>query len=370
MMISRDSALTAANVYVKPTHSRFKAENRSWQGIPSLGRTDNGRLFVTFYSGMKTEESGNFVILVQSDDDGQTWKDAVVAIEHPDPEMRVFDPQVWLDPLGRIWLIWAQSRTMFDGRDGVWAIVSENADADTPSWSLPKRIANGIMMNKPTVLSNGEWLFPAAVWTSKYHKPTESHPEVAHEVLSNVYVSCDYGNSFTWRGGADVENRAFDEHMVVEKLDNTLWMLVRAKYGIGQSFSQDAGRTWSKGEPSGIMGPNSRFFIRRLSSGRLLLVYHDSEDNSRKNLTAKLSDDDGKTWSAPLLLDERNNVSYPDGVQDENGRIYIVYDRERYVDREILMAVFTEEDIIAGKCVSSDARLKVLVSVATGPKSR
>ena len=68
-----------------------------------------------------------------------------------------------------------------------------------------------------------------------------------------------------------------------------------------------------------------------------------------------------------LVLDERKNVSYPDGTEAPDGRIYIVYDHERYRDREILMAVFTERDVLAGQCVSEDARLRVLISRAEGP---
>ena len=42
------------------------------------------------------------------------------------------------------------------------------------------------------------------------------------------------------------------------------------------------------------------------------------------------------------MLDEREGVSYPDVAQDQKGKIYIVYDRNRYTDREILMAVIRE----------------------------
>ena len=66
------------------------------------------------------------------------------------------------------------------------------------------------------------------------------------------------------------------------------------------------------------------------------------------------------------MLDERIGVSYPDVTQDDNGVIYVVYDWERYKAREILMATFTEEDILAGRCVSPNARLRMLVSKATG----
>jgi hypothetical protein len=46
-------------------------------------------------------------------------------------------------------------------------------------------------------------------------------------------------------------------------------------------------------------------------------------------------------------------ISYPDAFEDENGCIYVVYDRGRKTDREILMAVFNEEDIKAGEFTSS-----------------
>ena len=79
-------------------------------------------------------------------------------------------------------------------------------------------------------------------------------------------------------------------------------------------------------------------------------------------MTAVLSTDDGKTWKNGLLLDERDNVSYPDGFQTSDGKIYITYDRERSRAAEILMAVFTEDDVKAGRPVSSVIRLKQRVT--------
>lgn len=81
---------------------------------------------------------------------------------------------------------------------------------------------------------------------------------------------------------------------------------------------------------------------------------------------AKISFDDGKTWVGGLMLDERSEVSYPDGTQAPDGLIYITYDRERSKAREILMAAFTEQDILAGKPVDPRCRLKQVVSRAAG----
>jgi hypothetical protein len=100
-----------------------------------------------------------------------------------------------------------------------------------------------------------------------------------------------------------------------------------------------------------------------LSSGRLLLVNH-YRFSGRNNLTAMLSDDEGLTWRGSLLLDERINVSCPDGVEAEDGTIYVVYDRERSLEREILLASFTEEDILAGAKVSERSQFMRIVNKA------
>jgi hypothetical protein len=81
-----------------------------------------------------------------------------------------------------------------------------------------------------------------------------------------------------------------------------------------------------------------------------------------------LSEDEGKTWKGYLMLDERSDVSYPDCVEDSNGNLYIVYDRERYDAKEILMAKVTEEDILAGNLVKSGSYLKHVLNRATGRK--
>ena len=93
-----------------------------------------------------------------------------------------------------------------------------------------------------------------------------------------------------------------------------------------------------------------RFRIRRLNSGRLLLVTHNPPDQkSRSHLIAHLSDDDGKTWQGGLMIDVLPGVSYPDGVQAPDGTIYLIYYFERTRGKQILMATFTEADVAAGE---------------------
>lgn len=363
----KDPALVAPPVNTNPG-KEYADETRLFQGIPGLERAANGRLWALWYAGGTGEGELNYVTLVTSGDDGKTWSGPKLVIDPPGP-VRAYDPAIWRDPSGRMWVFWAQSYRWWDGRSGVWAITTDDSDQENPKWSEPRRLCNGIMMNKPTVLSNGDWLLPVAIWKQNAKESIEHRFDLPEERGGNIFISKDKGKSFQLLGQTDVPDRTFDEHMIVERKDKSLWTLVRTRYGIGESISTDGGKTWSAGKASSIPHINARFFIRRLNSGNLLLVRHNPENRkTRRDLTAYLSTDDGKTWQGGLLLDERPGVSYPDGVQSEDGTIYVIYDYSRTGDKKILMTTFKEEDILAGKPVSGNVRQRVLINQATGQK--
>ena len=164
----------------------------------------------------------------------------------------------------------------------------------------------------------------------------------------------------------------FDEHMMVELKDGRLWMLARTKGQPHESFSSDGGATWSTPQQAAtVQNINARFFLRRLKSGRILLVKNGSPAKrlpKRTHMSAWLSEDEGQTWKGGLLLDERNAVSYPDGFEAPDGLIHILYDWNRHTDAEILLAKFREEDVLAGRIVSQDTKSLMLANKATGPK--
>ncbi len=365
-------AMTPATVYIWHEMEQYRTKNRIWQGIPGIERTAKGTLFAAWYSGGKTEEAGNVVVVERSADDGKTWTDGFVLVRHDDENVRCFDEVLWIDPQGRLWIFWAQAYLKNDERNGVWGCYTEDAEADAPRFSEPVRVGHGVMMCRPTVASDGTWYMPCSLWPSDFCKASERHPELDTMRTANVYASVNAGKTFEYRGGADGAQRSCDEHMIVEKKDGRLWMLTRTKYGIGQAFSEDKGYTWTDILPSGHIGPNARFFIRRLKSGKLLMVNHVNPTYTtdpkkwhvRNNLMAMLSEDDGKTWHGGLMLDTRDEISYPDGIQAEDGRIYLIYDRSRYEAKEILMAVFTEEDVMEGRLVSEGSRIRKLVNRA------
>ena len=343
----------------------FCSHNRLWQGVPGIEITKGGRIFSTFYSGGTKESVNNFIVLTMSDD-GVNFSEPVAVLFREN--YRCYDPCIWIDPLDRLWFIWACAP-----EHAVYAVICDNPDADELTWSEEFIVGKDVMMNKPTVLSTGEWLFPIAVWhNTVFTVGGFNSKEEDTDRRAFAYKTIDGGKTFSKLGGSDIEKRSFDEHMIVELTDGSLAMYVRTTYGIGVSYSYDRGRTWTEGGDSGLGGPCSRFYIGRLKSGRLLLVNH-YEFTGRSHLTAMLSEDDGKTWPYKFLIDERSNVSYPDATQDEDGFIYITYDRERgtaadtmekiYASaREILYAKITEEDIICGKLTNKDSKLRCIIS--------
>lgn len=345
--------------YIGPPKPDHAVTNRAFTGIPSLAIAPKGRMWATWYAGVTPgEDQNNYVVLSTSGDGGATWNEVLVVDPDGGGPVRSFDPELWLAPDGRLFYSWAQmDKSRADAQLGVWCIDTAEPDVALPSWSKPRRIGDGVMMCKPLVLSSGEWVFPLSTWRE-------------HDRSAQMIVTSDAAKSWSLRGACNVPvaDRQFDEHMFVERKDGSLWLLVRTKYGIGESVSTDRGRTWPDLAPSAIMHTSSRFFISRLASGNLLLVKHGpiAERTARSHLTAYVSGDEGRTWGGGLLLDERNGVSYPDGQQTPDGLIRIIYDYSRTGDRNVLIASFREEDVLAGKDVSGAVKLRQLVSKGSG----
>ena len=346
----------------------YGSDQRLWQGIPSVEVTAHGRVFATLYSGGVTEQNGNFSVLLTSKDGGKTFSEPVAAVD-VGTEERAYDSCLWIDPRGRLWYVWAvmpQNRIEY--------VLCEDPDAEILRWSGIGEIPGDVMLNKPVVGQDGAWLFPTAVWKDHLTTGSAGGNDGTKATGAHVYATEDGGRSFTRRGTVIARERWFDEHMLLPMKNGDLEMYIRTAYGIGKAVSHDGGYTFDPDTDSGLGGPNSRFYVGRLSSGNILLVNHHGF-RGRDHLTAMISRDEGKTFEGYLMLDERNNVSYPD-VKEHDGNIYIIYDRERGAHyrpdrdyssaaREILLAKVTEADILAGRLITPTSALRQIVSKLT-----
>ncbi len=320
-------------------------DGRQWQGIPAIARAPNGRLWCSFFSGgPKEPDPDNFILLTTSEDDGATWAMPAKIVDPPG-QTRVYDPALWHDPSGQLWLFYNQAN-LDEKNFSVWAMTASDSGAPELSWSEPVRLPLPVpfafRLNKPTVLDCGDWLLPVTWARSSPEDWFAGDPQ-----LQGVAISTDAGATWSFHGSVETPPWAL-ENMMVELRSGSVWMLIRTNSGVvWQSCSSDRGRTWSEASPTDIVNPGARFFTRRLASGRLLLI-NTPDPRQRNTLSAYLSEDDGATWSSRgLVLDDRDKVSYPDAVQAPDGLIYSVHDCDRQGSGEIVLSVFSEEDVLA-----------------------
>jgi hypothetical protein len=330
-----------------------------------IAMTPGGRIWALMNPG--DDGPTGFLVAATSDDRGETWsrQPRLVIDNHRTdngfPFARANEcGNFWTDPRGRLWLFFNQAVNYYNRRFSTWASVCENPDSDQPVWSVPVRIGDGLVFNKPTIPANGEWLLPVAI----HHFVVNRFQPLAP--LANVHVSTDEGKTWQLRGGVTVPDPNCHEHMITELRDGRLRMSIRNAKGMVFSDSTDHGRTWSAPQADkSIVNEVAHHFLRRLASGNLLFVKNgstvDSFKGGRADLTAFLSKDDGATWEGGLLLDGRVRSSHPDGFQAADGMIYLTTDNGRGDNGEVLLHRFREEDVLSGKFESKDARRAMLI---------
>ncbi len=345
---------------------KYHTRKRQWQGCPTILRTPKGTLYAGWYSGGPGEGLLNYSLMVKSTDGGLSWsREPLLVIDSlTGKKIQSLDIQYWLDPQGRFWYFWTQRDYNYNHRDprhlSVWAMICDDPDAPELKWSEPRFISPGFLRSQPTILKDGRWILCAYDWVDNYYRYSESF---------------DQGK--TWyrrRAGKKYSGHAFafDETMMFETGKGTLRLLARPCKGVGflvESRSDDGGKTWSDGVLTDIPNPASRFFIKRLRSGNILMI-NNWNSRDRYDLTAAISTDDGKTWRYKLLLDPRR-CTYPDAIEGADGELFIVHDFSRGDFKEILISRLTERDIMTGlnnnALASSNSFLRHIINKAPTP---
>ena len=107
------------------------------------------------------------------------------------------------------------------------------------------------------------------------------------------------------------------------------------------SWSDDAGRTWTKPAVTGLPNRDSGLCAIRLSDGTILSAFNNLSPGKRENLRLALSQDEGRTWRTIATLEEEagSEFSYPYLIRTSDGTIRMVYSARQ---RQILFAEFNE----------------------------
>jgi hypothetical protein len=337
------------------SNPKFMLSTRKFQGVPSIGKDRSGNLYVGWIAAQNCvgECNENYLTVSLSKDKGRSWSHNKLILDvNPQDSTRMKDLNFFNDKFGNLYMYWGKHVQKKSVVAKEWAIswyskLSLSNDGNTICYSPPRRIAEGIMLNKLFYSSiSNEVVFPIAYW----------HVGVGDPELHQPFIyKANYGvnnlTNFRKVGFIPLDGSAkfIYEHMIVQLKDSTYYGMVRTPKGIYYSKSKD-GNTWDKGRKFTDLGAtaDSRFYLGKLSSGRLILIFNNAI--TRTNMTICLSDDDGITWGYKMLIDNTADgffgVSYPDMIETDPGILNIVYDYLRAPAGTINFVEIKEEDIV------------------------
>lgn len=330
-------------------HNNPKYTIREWQGTPSIGVDRYNTLYSAWITGGLTEGTENYITVATSKDNGVTWtQNKLIVYVNTVDSTRLMDVGFHNDRYGNLYMTWAKHVKKKNVKE--WAVVwysKIGLVGDTVRYSLPRRIAEGSMLNKPYYSSHSKKVyFPIAHW---YEGDTIRHNAFIYEARYDSIQSTSNLVDFKKIGYIPMKQsiRTIYEHMLVELDDKSFLGMVRTLDGIYFSRSKDA-KVWDYAQKFTLIGNNTaaRFCLRKLKSGRLLLIINNSL--SRSNMKVFLSDNGGKSWPYSLTLDGGNYVSYPDMIESLDGRLNIVYDYARKPHGTIYFVNLSESDILTG----------------------
>jgi sialidase-1 len=175
------------------------------------------------------------------------------------------------------------------------------------------------------------------------------HDPGRHSVVT--YSSTDDGQS--WKAsnvidlGGTGHHGGVTEGTLTELRDGRLWMLIRTNWGeLWSGYSHDGGRFWRVLQPSGIPASSAPGLVKRLASGRLMLAWNrplpEGKDdwplsggdglwsevpvsNHREELSLAFSEDEGKTWTRPVVIARQSGqwLAYPYVFEYEPGKLWL-----------------------------------------------
>ncbi len=361
----------------------YRPYNRGYQACPAITHTANGTLYAavmadpfgrTFCGG---ENYYGYIPILRSHD-GIHWENPITVFD-PDKDgpRRVYEPILFADG-DRLYLVYSYQvgiESNYAGTISSWITHCDNPESDAPVWSEPRMMFEGMLDHPPIKASDGKW-YCTPYFSKHFMKEYYSEECLDRGVGARLYKSDDL-ESFEYICTTEGADESTSEPMLCET-NGELLIIERCELGSRYNRAPLVDPAAWQGfkmlhydnrdnESPVMQSVYSRNFIYKLSSGNLLLTYHDNDTKTRDNLTVAMSPDGGITWPYKLLIDSRLHSSYAVITEMENGDIIIIYDqgRGRTVrpgTSEILSVRLREEDIIAGAPVTERAVLKRLVS--------
>jgi len=351
--------------------------------IPCLVATAKGTLLAVAEARKTGKSDWDAIDLLyrRSTDGGKTWDAPRKLVEHKDPGPRnpaalknkknSPDERTYNNPVlivakdGRIHAVtcieYARCFHQVSDDDGKTfsAPVEITATFETFVGDYPwKVLATG--PGHGIQLSTGRLLVP--VWLSK--TGDERGGDHRPSCIATIY-SEDAGK--TWqRGDVIVDNPALanpSECVAVELSDGRVLLNIRNEEKAlrrAVAYSKDGATGWTKPAlDDNLRDPTCMASLLRLPPAkagekpRLLFCNPDEKVEEgkrpgRKNLTLRLSQDDGKTWPVARVLDAGPSA-YSDLARGPDGTLYCLYEKNADGKSSLVLARFTERWLTGGE---------------------
>ena len=327
-MVPQGEIVRRGTIFVHPRSDPYARDaDRNFNHTPSIVLMPDNRLLTMWLSSPWEGHHWGAFLASYSSDGGDTWSGG-----------RVFQDTHWTSDFDPgfirhgdgVWLFYAYAPRYTElagqqtGRLGCWMRSTHDSGM---TWSDAVQVcapegprSNGI------ALSNGDLIIGVYAGEIGQRGPPGA----------GVLKSSDGGR--TWRKhGHVVATHGHSEPTIVELSGGELLMFLRSENGyIWQASSVDGGEIWSKAAQTDMVANNSSHCLYRMRDGRIALAYNPCEPQIRSPLVLRISDDDAKTWSEPLVLDEidlseeasgRWAVCYPSLAENADGDLVAVWAR-------------------------------------------
>ncbi len=318
--------------------------------IPALVTAPNGDLIaaiderVPSCGDLRSSKDINIVVR-RSMDNGKTWSKIEIVVDYPFGKS-ASDPSMIVDEVsGDVFLFY--NFMDLDKEKDVYYLHMVKSSDNGITWSEPVDITSQIA--KP------EWHNDFKFITSGRGIQTRSgkllHCMVNLDSGMHVFGSDDHGQSWFL---IDTPIKPGDESKIAELSDGS-WMINSRANGKGLRYvhiSSDEGKTWETWPEPVLIDPGcNASFIRYTSiedghDKNRLLFANAKMEKGRKNMTVRLSYDEGKTWTEGKTI-------YPGGSAYsslsilKNGNIALFFEKDNY--KENAFVSFSLEWLSNGK---------------------
>lgn len=307
--------------------------------IPGMIVTKSGTLLLVCEARRSTSDWSRMDILLRrSTDGGKNFSAPTALVEGTEQHPTVNNPVMIEDKNGRIHLLYCEDYAIKGGR-----VLQKTSDDNGVTWSEARDITSSTEPDVRNVFAfgpghgictkSGTLIVPFWRVPKRYRAALHSH------MPSEIGTIYSLDNGETWHIGAILTTKdgilTPNETEIAELCDGRIYLNTRLGAGLtyrARAYSADGYSSWTGFEPDFELcdpicfGSCSSYVTK--SGESVLLFANCNHPSERKNVTLKISFDNGKTWKEKHVIDKDRGGYTELAVDNAQNRIYVLYEED------------------------------------------